>query len=276
MWFPSARIQRESRIVRRERRKSTAYVLNTVSLWSRRGKAQVTADEKYTDIIIVEDDPYFFLQFPPPNPSGESGPEVVDNKSFLDSLSPSFLRYDYQGRVIRLESFSKTLAPGLRLGFFVTNPIFSERLLRALEVDTQDPSGLSQAVVLSLLQSWGHEGFVRWMQNIRSEYQRRRDWMVAAFSDHFELVPAAKCSDLPGEQGLVALLKSADETKKPVPIFSLVPPTAGMFVWAKFYLTSNPNFTKTLNQGNALDPEQTFANQLWREFSEDLVSLETS
>lgn len=244
-----------------------------MSLRSRSYKAHSPANEEYPDIIIVEDDPYFFLQFPPPSTSGKSHPEVVDNQTFLDSLSPSFLRYDYQGRVIRLESFSKTLAPGLRLGFFIANPVFSERLLRALEVDTQDPSGLSQAFVLGLLQSWGQDGFIRWMQNIRSEYQRRRDWMVAAFSDQFELVPAEQCSDLPGEQGMVALLKSADDTKKPLPVFSFVPPTAGMFVWAKFYLNSNPNFKKILSQGNALDPEQTFANQLWQEFSGELVSV---
>lgn len=222
----------------------------------------------------MEDDPYFFLQFPPPSPSGVSTPEVVANDVFLDSLSPSFLRYDYQGRVIRLESFAKTLAPGIRLGYFIANPIFSERILRALEVDIQDPSGLAQGFVLSLLQSWGHDGFVRWMQHIRSTYQMRRDWMVAGFAKQFELVPAETCSSLlPGEQGLVALLKSADESKAPVPVFSFVPPTAGMFVWAKFHLNSNPHFRKILTQGNSLDPEQTLANQLWREFSDDLVSV---
>lgn len=226
-----------------------------------------------TDIIIVEDDPYFFLQFTSASLSSEASSEIVPNETFLDSLSPSFLRYDYQGRVIRLESFSKTLAPGLRLGYFIANPIFTERLLRASEVETQDPSGLSQAFVLSLLQSWGHDGFVKWMQNIRSEYQRRRDWMLAAFADQFELVPASDCPDLPGEQGVVAFLKSADETKKPVPVFSFVTPTAGMFFWTKFYLNSNSNFKKILKQGNSLDPEKTFAVELWQEFSEELVSL---
>lgn len=246
-----------------------------MSIWGCRKTVLEFANHKATDIIIVEDDPYFFLQFPPPSPSGVSTPEVVANEVFLDSLSPSFLRYDYQGRVIRLESFAKTLAPGIRLGYFIANPIFSERILRALEVDIQDPSGLAQGFVLSLLQSWGHDGFIRWMQHIRSTYQMRRDWMVAGFSKHFELVPAETCSTLPGEQGLVALMKSADESKAPVPVFSFVPPTAGMFVWAKFYLASNPKFKKIQSQGNSLDPEQTFGNQLWREFSDDLVSVES-
>lgn len=225
----------------------------------------------------MEDDPYFFLQFPSFNLSGESSHEVVPRDEFLTSLSPSFLRHDIQGRVIRLESFSKTLAPGLRLGYFIANPIFTERLLRASEVETQDPSGLSQAFVLSLLQSWGQDGFVRWMQNIRIQYQQRRDWMVAAFAKQFELVPAEECgAELPGAQGLVAMLESSnDEARKRVPVLSFVPPTGGMFVWTKFYLHSNPGFKKLLRQGNALDPEQTFTNQLWHDLTNELVSLGT-
>lgn len=229
-------------------------------------------DDDGLDIIIVEDDPYYFLQFPSSSLTGESNYEIVPNDSFIASLSPSFLRYDHQGRVIRLESFSKTIAPGLRLGYFVANPIFTERLLRASEVETQDPSGLSQAVVLSMLHNWGQDGFVRWMQSIRIQYQQRRDWMVAAFARQFGLVPAEESADFPGAQGVVAVLESRDESEKAVPVFSFVPPTSGMFIWAKFNLASNPGFKKLQKQGNALDPEQTFAKQMWHEFTENSVS----
>lgn len=229
------------------------------------------ADGDCSDIIIVEDDPYFFLQFPPASLSGESSYETVPNDAFVASLSPSFLRFDHQGRVIRLESFSKTIAPGLRLGYFVANPTFTERLLRASEVETQDPSGLSQAFVLGLLRSWGRDGFVQWLQDIRVQYQQRRDWMIGAFAKQFDLVPAGARADLPGAQGVVAVLGRQGSSGTAVPVFSFVPPTSGMFVWAKFYLASNPRFQKLQTQGNALDPEQTFADQLWHEFTEDLV-----
>lgn len=219
----------------------------------------------------MEDDPYFFLQFPGPDPTGEVKYEVIPNEEFIQSLSPSFLRYDYQGRVIRLESFSKTLAPGLRLGYFITNPLFTERLLRASEVETQDPSGLSQALVFALLQSWTQDGFVRWMQHIRIQYQQRRDWMVAAFRDHFDLVPADQLPELQA-QGVVAVMEARDKSRK-VPVFNFVPPTSGMFIWAKFYLASNPAFNRLRTQGNALDPEQKFAQQLWEQFAEELVGL---
>lgn len=222
------------------------------------------------DIIIVEDDPYFFLQFPASNLAGQSKYEVISNKDFIASLSPSFLRYDHQGRVIRLESFSKTLAPGLRLGYFIANPLFTERLLRASEVETQDPSGLSQAIVLALLKSWTHDGFVRWMQHIRIQYQQRRDWMVAAFRQHFDLVPAAEFPELK-TQGVVAVMETQDKSQK-VPVFSFVPPTGGMFIWSKFYLMSNPAFNRLRTQGNSLDPEQTLAQQLWEQFAQELVS----
>ncbi len=47
------------------------------------------------DILILEDDPYFYLQ-----------PEV--------DLIPSFLSMDEDGRVIRFDSFSKIFSSGIR------------------------------------------------------------------------------------------------------------------------------------------------------------------
>jgi aromatic amino acid aminotransferase I len=55
----------------------------------------------------------------------------------------SFLTIDVQGRVVRLDTFSKTLAPGARLGWFTGSKMFIERLLRGTEVQTQMPSGIS-------------------------------------------------------------------------------------------------------------------------------------
>ena len=133
-------------------------------------------------MIIVEDDPYFFIQYPGYETEGPKPDHSVQpNNEFLKTLAPSFLQYDYQGRVIRLESFSKSLFPGLRLGYFIANPMFIERLLRATEVETQDPAGLSQAFVLSLLQRWGVDGYLVWLQRLQLQYQTRRDWLLDAF-----------------------------------------------------------------------------------------------
>ncbi len=86
------------------------------------------------DIIICEDDPYYFLYADPWVPQSAKGKQAAvrqvnmadDNngmEKFLRALPPSFLKFDYQGRVIRLETFSKTIAPGSRLGFFVAHPM---------------------------------------------------------------------------------------------------------------------------------------------------------
>lgn len=66
------------------------------------------------DIIIGEDDPYYILQegeYIPPSlrrqiqsKASSSGDTVEE---FIQTLEPSYLRYDYQGRVIRLDTFSK-------------------------------------------------------------------------------------------------------------------------------------------------------------------------
>jgi DNA-binding transcriptional MocR family regulator len=60
-----------------------------------------------TDIIICEDDPYSFLQFPAYIHGGEAALNPTTPQEYLDSLVPSFLKYDTQGRVIRLDTFSK-------------------------------------------------------------------------------------------------------------------------------------------------------------------------
>lgn len=195
--------------------------------------------------------------------------EILPSDKFVESLAPSLLRYDYQGRVIRLESFSKSLAPGLRLGYFVANPIFTERLLRATEVETQDPSGFSQALVLELLKAWGDDGYLAWQQRLRIEYQTRRDWMIDAFSSHFDLVPAEQVSGFTGD-GIVASLRHADGSGS-TPIFNFVAPTGGMFIWTRFLLAQNPRFRQLKSDTSMTGPEEQFANELWSQLAENLV-----
>lgn len=67
------------------------------------------SDRNDTDVIIVEDDPYYFLQQGPYKSKSERSTASVkhDEDKFLAGLAPSYLRFDYQGRVIRLDTFSK-------------------------------------------------------------------------------------------------------------------------------------------------------------------------
>ncbi|KXH32909.1 hypothetical protein CSIM01_07536 [Colletotrichum simmondsii] len=223
------------------------------------------------DIIIVEDDPYYFLQYPGYGSPIETSFTPNSIPEFLNTLVPTFLSMDTQGRVIRLDSFSKTLFPGLRLGYFVANPVFTERLLRATEVETQDPAGLSQAFVLGLLQKWGIDGYLTWLQNLQFQYRTRRDWLLDAFSAHFDLLPAEE-SPIPEAQGFVVCVKNSQDGKIK-PVFSFVDPGAGMFVWCKFYFDGTDRFMEIEKAGKSKDLEQDFANELWQAWATELVLL---
>ncbi|KAL1836656.1 hypothetical protein VTJ49DRAFT_4816 [Mycothermus thermophilus] len=172
------------------------------------------------DVIIVEDEPYWYLQFPsasveeaksrgqspPPPPSTTTTTTTSSSSStsgypFLDSLTPSFLSLDVDGRVVRLDTFSKTVAPGCRLGWLTAQPALIERVERITEATTQQPSGFVQSLIselvlgssprnaaarsaferLSLSSSltsssfsgWDTSGWVRWLEGLRGAYERR-------------------------------------------------------------------------------------------------------
>lgn len=150
--------------------------------------------EKY-DIIILEDEPYYFLQMEDyiwkSQRNGQSLNDPIINEtppdldSFLKALVPSYLSLSASGNVLRLDSFSKIIAPGSRTGW-VTGPAnLVERFIRASEVSAQNPSGFAMMALYKLLEEeWGHEGFLRWLQTLRREYSTRRDGIVNACEDH--------------------------------------------------------------------------------------------
>lgn len=154
--------------------------------------------EQY-DILILEDEPYYFLQMGPyvsrsqrngyPNgeTNGHGNGQAATNSAdmdlgtFLDSLVPSYLSLSKSGNVLRMDSFSKIIAPGSRTGWVTGSADLIERFIRASEVSAQTPSGFSLVALYKLLEEeWGHEGFLRWLMNLRSEYEHRRDGIVEA------------------------------------------------------------------------------------------------
>ena len=149
------------------------------------------------DVFVIEDEPYYYLQMQKP---GTEAPRGVDE--FVEGLIPTYLSMDVDGRVLRMDSFSKVVVPGSRLGWVTASEQIIERFIRHAEVANQGPSGFSQVILHKLLdEQWGHEGYLRWLMNLRIEYTKRRDVMVAA-CDEF----------LPRE------------------VVSWSPPAAGMFV----------------------------------------------
>ena len=134
------------------------------------------------DLYIIEDEPYYFLQMQPyTGPDAPSAPPPASHESFLSSLVPSYLGMDTDGRVMRLDSFSKVIAPGTRTGWIVASEQIVERFVRHSEVTTQNPSGVSQLVLFKLLEeAWGHSGYLDWLVHMRMEYTARRDNICGA------------------------------------------------------------------------------------------------
>lgn len=220
------------------------------------------------DIIIVEDDPYYFLQegpyiLPYQRASALKESEPGDEE-YLRSLAPSFLAFDYQGRVVRLDTFSKTIAPGSRLGWFTCNPLFAERLERQSETSTQAPCGFGQSLVTKLLLDWKFTGYLRWLKGLGVEYRRRRDFFIDCIVEtfHIELAPPSQNMFHGSEMYLASAFIPSSVPDKCIKthLFSFVPPTSGMFVWLKLHFDSHP---KVGELGH-----KTLEMKLWVELAE--------
>ncbi|KAJ2237213.1 hypothetical protein IWW45_001150 [Coemansia sp. RSA 485] len=142
------------------------------------------------NLAIIEDDPYYFLQLPSYGSSADAGES-------RDSLLPSLLSLDTDGRVIRLDSFSKILAPNLRCGWITAPRYILDKLQILNETTTLQPSGVSQGLISRLLNdAWGMDGWNAHLRQLRASYAQRRDLFVQMVDRHLAglveyTVPAA-------------------------------------------------------------------------------------
>ena len=134
------------------------------------------------DVYIIEDEPYYFLQMQPyTGPNAPDVPPPASHEEFLTTLVPSLLSMDIDGRVMRIDSFSKTIAPGARMGWITASAQIIERYVRHQETSTQSPSGVSQLLLFKLLEdTWGHAGYLDWLIHLRLEYTKKRDNLLYA------------------------------------------------------------------------------------------------
>ncbi|KAL9111030.1 MAG: hypothetical protein Q9227_004463 [Pyrenula ochraceoflavens] len=170
-----------------------------------RRRAIYRVAEQY-DLIIIEDDPYFLLQLQV-NGSGLSSDEDILPEMFdyLRQLPMSYLALDTSGRVVRLDSTSKILAPGLRCGWLTASSQIVARYLAHTEFSTLSPSGPSQVMLYKLLaETWGHEDFLRWLIHLSTEYRRRRDTLVKSCSHH---LPSKLCRWIVPQVGMFLWIK---------------------------------------------------------------------
>jgi len=145
------------------------------------------------DLVIVEDDPYYFLQMPPyhhsdgsSGTSGSNGQTTEDQTSieaFHSQYIPSFLSLDTSGRVVHLDSTAKILAPGLRAGWVTASSQIIDKFLAYPEIRTVSVSGPSQLMLWHLLdESWAYSGFLSWLMYFSQEYQWRRNVVLDSYN----------------------------------------------------------------------------------------------
>lgn len=143
-----------------------------VTLSMKRREALIALSDQY-GIPIVEDDPYSTLRF-----EGEILPPLLS----LDAARLSTGDGYPAGNVIYMGSFSKTLAPGLRLAWIAAPPEVISKLVQIKQgADLHTPIFIQMAAYETL-----RDGFLeRHILKIRDVYRDRRNVMLAAMDEHF-------------------------------------------------------------------------------------------
>ena len=133
---------------------------------------ELAAKAQQLNLPLVEDNPYGDLWFdaPPPRP----------------------LASRWQDGTVYLGSFSKILAPGLRLGYVVAPPAIMPKLVQAKQAADLHTPIFNQRVVHEVIRN----GFLdEHVPTIRSLYKAQRDAMLAALKRH---MPASCRWTIPG------------------------------------------------------------------------------
>ncbi len=156
-------------------------------------------------VPIIEDDPYGQLRF-----EGDHLPSVVS----LDDRFRNNGGNTYHGNVIYCSTFSKILAPGLRLAWIIAPEEVIRKLVQAKQGADLHTSTFNQFVAHEISRG----GFLdTHIKLIRKVYRERRDVMLAAMDRYFPpevdwTQPAGGLflwGTLPEEMSAEALLKEA-------------------------------------------------------------------
>uniref|UniRef100_A0A8C1EGE6 Aminoadipate aminotransferase n=1 Tax=Cyprinus carpio carpio TaxID=630221 RepID=A0A8C1EGE6_CYPCA len=136
------------------------------------------------------------------NPTGASM-TYERKQEVYEPWAPTFLSMDVDGRVLRMDSFSKILSSGLRIGFVTGPKPLVDRVVLHIQASTMHTSTFTQLMVSQLLHNWGPGGFLKHIDGVIDFYRSQRNTMLC----------------------------SADKWLKDVAEWH--PPMAGMFLWIK-------------------------------------------
>jgi 2-aminoadipate transaminase len=148
-----------------------------VTLSQERREALVALSDEL-GLPIIEDDPYGELRY-----EGEHIPPlVVLDAQRLEALGKADAGGYLKGDVVYMSTFSKTLAPGLRLGWVVAPVEVVGRLVQAKQGVDLHTNSFIQMVAYELCKDGFLEGHVRYL---RAAYRERRDAMLTAMEKYF-------------------------------------------------------------------------------------------
>jgi 2-aminoadipate transaminase len=143
-----------------------------VTLSKDRRERLVTLAHQY-GVPILEDDPYGELRF-----EGEHVEPLVVLSARQNGQQSGY----FEGDVIYMSTFSKTLAPGLRLGWVVAPVEVINKLVQAKQGADLHTSTFDQMIAYEVVS----DGFLdEHVKEIRETYRQRRDAMLAAMDQRF-------------------------------------------------------------------------------------------
>lgn len=118
---------------------------------------------KEHDLLVIEDDPYGDLVF-----DGERLPSLFELGGIRN--------------FIHLSSFSKTIAPGLRVAYLAADQEIIKKLTLIKQGTDLQTNTLGQFLVDEYLESSDHYEHIR---TLRRTYKHRRDCMLSSMDTHF-------------------------------------------------------------------------------------------
>jgi len=108
--------------------------------------------------------------------------DVYSDIRFVDEIPPSFYELAKGKNVIRLGTFSKTLSPGMRMGWMLSEP---EQIQQFVNSGTMAMGGganpFTAKVVADYCESGAWDNHVQWL---RGRYQTRRNTALSALEKH--------------------------------------------------------------------------------------------